>query len=170
MYRLFFEVHIIAGIYDTVDIRSLSIHTYQQHMEIAAHKIHFTDTIAKITILLRIVGRIIFRHIFYNQVSLANSFINAFPILTAASRQGVGVPCTVVEVVRDIPFYVRAFAFVGNSTVTKVLKEYQRTVRLLCFCIHIRHQAVHLFVTGEHVRFRNVVIIVTVQIITARSK
>jgi TonB-dependent SusC/RagA subfamily outer membrane receptor len=115
-------------------------------------------------------GDNIYRYNILGELSLTDSFIESFPILPYATRQGVRVPGTVVEVVRNIPFHIRTFTLVRDGTVAEVFEEYQRTVRLLGIGIYIRYQSVHFLVTGKHICFRNVVIIIPVEVITARSK
>ncbi len=100
--------------------------------KITTHEIHLTDTVAKITILLWVVGRIILLYIFYNQVRFTDSFIESFPILPYTTGQRIRVPGTVIEVIRNVSLYVGSFTFVRNGTVAEVLKEHQRTVCFLC--------------------------------------
>ena len=85
MNRFFLKVHIISRMNHIINIRSFSIHTHQQHVKIATHKIHLSDAVAQVTILLRIVGSIVFLHIFYNQVRLTDAFIKSLPILPYAT-------------------------------------------------------------------------------------
>ena len=134
-------------------------------MEITTHEIHLTDTVAKITILLWVVGRIILLYIFYNQVRFTDSFIKSFPILPYTTGQRIRVPGTVIEVIRNVSLYVSSFTFVRNGTVAEVLEEHQRTVCFLCSRIYVGNQSVHFFVTGKNVRFRNIIIIVPIQVI-----
>ena len=69
------------------------------------------------------------------------------------------------KLLRNVSLYVGSFTFVRNGTVAEVLEEHQRTVCFLCSRVYVGNQSVHFFVTGKNVRFRNIIIIVPIQVI-----